>query len=183
MGRRKMTWEELRNRGCKPGRWKARQAEQDATNPKKWVVDRYRAAKQKEAATFASRCIPGETLCRNLDGSVFAWPSNHFLSEAREVAREIVSDPDYKYPETKKQCADFLSNLESGATQGLFLDSIAADNAELMIVAFAKPDFELFSLHILDLCEYFGWKDISGNRVLNDSTFLATEVQAMVAQA
>src|SRR5579872_1047582 len=84
MGRRKMGWEELRERGCKPSRWQQRKREQEAPPepevteaPKPFTPDpdavaAYCASVQREWSTFESRDVSGEVLTR-MYGAPFDW--------------------------------------------------------------------------------------------------------------
>jgi len=81
---RKKSVAELIASGARAGRIAARKAEE-------YPLKAYITAWNLENETFAARCIPGERITRNLDGSVFDWASDHYLTVCRNFAREALN--------------------------------------------------------------------------------------------
>jgi hypothetical protein len=126
-------------------------------------VRRFVANVRSEHATFASRCVTGEKLPRLLDGSVFDWDSDSFLSDARMIATKIVSATDYDWKATQDICKTFLERLDTGAANGIYIDPVGAISAQLAVEAFTPPDWKQWYLLLLDLTEYYSTKHADGS--------------------
>jgi hypothetical protein len=188
-GRPTIGWEEMKQNGAKPHRWQKRKAQEEAAAAAKLVdhspkiIAKFHAQCQKASDTFSARLVPGETIMRSYDGKVFNWPEEHMLTDARACAQNVV-DADCKFEDAiYAQCVDFLVNLEDGAKRGLYMDPEQCDNALLILVAYA-PDYDpLYNLEVLDLCEWFGWRDKDGKRVVTETYFLGDKLLPIIRAA
>lgn len=187
-GRPRATWEHLRERGARRSVWQRRKLETDA-NP---AVTDYLAATALELESFSRRCIPTDTLTRNLDGSTFSWPANQWLTKCRDYAQGRLADPEC--PEyTKEICTRFIQDLATSADHCWHMDVVGCANVEKMYAAWGSPDTKLNMLRLLAVVEWLGWKDATGQmrfeneRLLDfheaDITVLDQMILALQAQA
>jgi hypothetical protein len=194
LGRRKMSWQELRERGCKPGRWEQRKKEQEAPlevvaveAPRPFTPDpdgvaSYVAAVQREWDTFAKRCVSGEVLTRQ-HGAPFDYgkPGEGYLEHGAtyHFAEGRLRSPN---PDLLQQCKDFAeANQSTGewtrelstrflvdiSTLNEFVfDVEACKNVERMLATFA-PDDDWPMLRKLATVEFMSWK----HRTTGESKF------------
>lgn len=121
---------------------------------------------QSEAATFSSRIVSGEPLPRMLDGSKFAWDRDHFLTQARDCATELLDDP--RWTDWRQEFADFLERLQPRDGQTSYVDPVAGDTVEWIIAAFTDDDFVLWGPTGFRLVDYFGSKNTDGSYLFTD---------------
>jgi len=178
MGRRKMTWEELKARGCKPSRWQKRQIEDTpppppvaapvkTINPE--AVAEYAASCLKEWNTFDARCVPG--VFTRQHGSGYPWPEaggkdyaehgakytlDGTLLRCKQFAERQLAKPDCG-SWTRELCERFLEVLE-GKTE-FVIDCEAAKNASRMLDIWGE---DIPMLRWLAIVEFLCVKDRTG---------------------
>ena len=172
----------MRRDGAKPSVWKARLAIEEAARraaDKEPHVTAWLESAQREAETFSSRCKPGESVCRLFNGEKFTWPEFNYLTQVRNLCIRISQDEQYRWPRTRKQCAEFMENLASGASRDVFVDPVAIDNIKLLITAFGDQDLKLDLLTLFDMVEYFALKHKDGGYILNEAEMLGFPVEVI----
>jgi hypothetical protein len=166
-GRPRSSWQALKKRGAKRSVWTRRKREGEV-NP---AAITWLEAVQMEDETYSTRCILGSSVCHEFNGRVFDWRPEHDLTTVRNLAQEIVNDPNYAYPETIAQCAEFLEDLNTGASRNIYVDPEAVANLALFIKAFG-PTTPVYWLTFFDLVRFFAQRTATGGYVLDDAELL-----------
>jgi hypothetical protein len=136
------------------------------------AVQEFLNAVRIEHRSYPSRCVPGESICRELDGQPFDWgDKDHNLVWARGLAQEIVNDP----AESHEECAASLETYLNGASRGVYVDPVAGQTIDRMLEAFAPEGFTFWRWSVLRLTDYLGWKTNTGAYVIRDRAEMSFE--------
>jgi len=172
MGRRKMSWLELKARGCKPSRWQSRQREEQAQLAKSEPIKAYLSQWHRETATFAARIVPGEIVMRDLNGSKWeSFAPSHWLLMIRDYAKKSLADPACA-EWTSELCTRFLADLDPSATHGCYLDPVTVEAVEQMYDIWQTPETNLNYLRLLAAIEFLSWKKPDGELRFADEELL-----------
>jgi phage terminase large subunit-like protein len=118
-------------------------------------------------ASFAQRRIDDVTVTLDTTGQPYTWPADDFAARARAYALAGKDDTAHMGEWMRKACARFLSDLETGASRGLWFDP-AAGRA---ICEFAERycGIRLMEWQVFALCNIYGWKRVLGQRRFTES--------------
>jgi phage terminase large subunit-like protein len=124
-------------------------------------LDDFLADVADERATFKQRLVPGQTIV--LDGEApYEWSESDPATVARRYAQDVLEGAVVAGELVKLAAKRFLSDLETGASRGLFFDPIAARH----IVEFAETfcSLKLMAWQVFSLVNIFSFKKPSGAR-------------------
>jgi hypothetical protein len=172
MGRPRKSSVELRQSGAPANKISARIAEElgetaaagENEARTRWLP-RFEAAIQKELATFQERITPGETVLKDY-GAIFNWRADHWLTQARVYAEEILKLPigTTSLPIIRTECSEFLAYLKIGHERGFVMDPVACDNITLWFDALGPRGWVVRDLQLFDCVQAIGWKKLDGSR-------------------
>lgn len=172
MGRRKWSWIELKKSGCKPSRWKSRQAEELAVLALSEPISKYLSQLERETATFESRIVPNENIMRDLNGNKFeSFRKEHWLTECRDYAKASLANPECG-DWTKEIATRFLADLDPSAKHGFLMDPVAVEAVQTMYAIWQTPQTSLNYLRLLAVVEFLGWKKPDGDLRFPDEHLL-----------
>jgi phage terminase large subunit-like protein len=122
---------------------------------------------KQERATFAQRLIPDETTCRDADLKPYGWLESDAATVARKYAADVLSGAIVACEGIQRSAKRFLSDLEQGASRGLFFDPLAARHIAQWTEWFCgiKP----LPWQVFILANLFGWKTPSGLRRFSEA--------------
>lgn len=172
MGRRRRTWQELKNSGCKPGRWQKRQREELGEIGANEAITAYLREMNRECATFAERLAAGEVIMRDLNGNKFDFfAEDHWFTQVCAFAKNSLADPACG-EWTHELCTRFLADLDNSATHGYYLDPVAIESAKAMYAIWQTPATDLNYLRLLAVIEFLSWKKPDGELRFADEELL-----------
>jgi phage terminase large subunit-like protein len=130
--------------------------------PAEHTLADFLAAVRRERDSFAQRVIPNETVTRDAGGKVYEWPEGDPAAIARRYALELIGGKILAGELLRRAAQRFLSDLETGATRGLFFDPVAARH----ICQFSEQfcGLPLLPWETWILVSIFGFKKPSGAR-------------------
>lgn len=129
-------------------------------------LEKFLADVRYERSTFASRVVPGQTVCRDFTG-LFTWPEGHAVSIARRYCEQVTKGEIVACELIKCACARQLQDLEHGHERGLFFDPLAAHDIARWYEDFCGLKLEAWELFIAT--SLFGWKNKYGARRFSEA--------------
>jgi phage terminase large subunit-like protein len=120
------------------------------------------AGVRRERATFQQRMRPNETVCLDANGAEYQWPADDPAEVARRYCLEVIGGKILAGELLRRAAQRFLSDLETGATRGLFFDPAAARHVCQFSEQFCGLPLMPWETRIL--VSIFGFKKPSGAR-------------------
>ncbi len=114
-------------------------------------------------STFASRLVPGETICMANDGQPFAWLPDSAAGIARQYAMDVTQGGIVAGQLVKLAAARYLKDLEVGHTRGFYFDPVEAENIKQWFDDYVT-EWRIQPWQVFIVVNLFAWKWASGLR-------------------